>query len=190
MGDRSVIFARLCRRLRREQRGNLSIELAFAAPVIASLLLVGVEFTRYMLIHQKVERTAATIADLVAQSQGMSEAEMNSLFSATDYVMEPFDLGADGNVVVSSISAMSGGAARITWQRSHGAGTGGSAFGEEGDVADLPTGLIVREGESLIATEAYYQYEPLIFQDILEPTMIYRWSVFRPRFAPLDTIDP
>lgn len=178
------------RRLRRDERGNFAVELAFSMPVMIVLLLVGIEFTRFMLINQKVERTAATIADLVSQSEGMSEAEMANLFMATEYVMEPFDLTGAGTVIVSSISAKNGGPARINWQRFYGGGSNGSMFGSEGDIADLPDGFVVRDGEALIACETYYVYEPTIIQDVLKPETIQRWSVFRPRFSSLDTIEP
>lgn len=180
----------ILQRLRRNEGGSFAVELAFAMPVLVVLFLVGVEFTRYLLINQKVERTAATIADLVSQSEGISEFEMNGLFMATEYVMAPFDLGSEGIVIVSSISAKDGAAARINWQRFYGGGSTGSKFGNQGEVADLPDGLIVRDGETMIACEAYYTYEPTIVQEVLDPEIIYRWSVFRPRFATLDTILP
>jgi len=180
----------LIRRFGRNDRGNFLIELAFAMPVMMALLLTGVEFTRYLLINQKLERTSATIADLVSQSHGMSEAEMASLFSATDMIMEPFNLGTDGSLVVSSIGTNSSAPARINWQRAYGGGSGGSEFGNEGAVATLPSGLEVREGETLVAAEAFYDYEPVIFQEILEARTIYRWAVFRPRFSALNTIVP
>lgn len=183
-------MTRFLQKIRHDQRGNFAVELAFATPVLVVLFLVGIEFTRYMLIHQKVERTAATIADLVSQSEGMTEAEMANLFLATEYVMEPFELGTGGTVIVSSISSKNGAAARINWQRFYGGGSGGSMFGEQGDVADLPDGFVVRDGESLIACEAFYVYEPAIVQSVLEPDTIYRWSVFRPRFSTLDVIEP
>jgi hypothetical protein len=180
----------LIRRFGRNERGNFLIELAFAMPVMMALVLTGVEFTRYLLINQKLERTSATIADLVSQSHGMSEGEMANLFSATDMIMEPFNLSADGAVVVSSIGTNSSAPARINWQRAYGGGSGGSEFGSQGDVADLPTGLVVREGETMVAAEAFYDYEPIIFQDILEARTLYRWAVFRPRFSALNDIVP
>jgi len=190
MGDGSLGMRRFLERFRRQQSGNFTIELAFAMPVLILLFTVGIEFTRYLLINQKVERTSATIADLVSQSEGISEMEMAGLFMATDYVMQPFDLGDDGVVIVSSISAEGNRAPRINWQRSYGGGRDASKFGDEGDVADLPDGLVVRDGESMIACETFFVYEPAIAQDVLEPNTIYRWSVFRPRFASLDTIMP
>ena len=98
-----MIVARI-RRFLRDNRGNLAVELGMAMPVLVALLLTGVEITRFVLINQKVERTSATIADLVAQSYGMSEAEMSSLFKASRFVMDPYDIDQHGQIVVSSIS--------------------------------------------------------------------------------------
>ena len=76
---------------------RVSVELALTLPPLITLLGGGLEITNYVLIYQKVERTSATISDLVAQSARMTESEMKSLFSATEYVMKPFDLATDGN---------------------------------------------------------------------------------------------
>jgi len=173
------------RRVLRDRRGNLSVELGMAMPVLAGLLLSGVEITRYVLINQKVERTSATIADLVAQSYGMSEAEMASLFTASGYVMDPYDIDTEGQVVVSSISS-SGGVATINWQRAY----GGSAIGVEGGTASLPSGFEVCDGESVVATEVFYDYERMIFQTVLDGETLYKFAFFRPRFSSLETITP
>ena len=69
--------------------------------MLIALLGGGLEITNYVLIHQKVERTSATISDLVAQSVRMTKGQMTSLFSATEHVMKPFDLATEGNIVVS-----------------------------------------------------------------------------------------
>jgi hypothetical protein len=42
----------------------------------------------------------------------------------------------------------------------------------------------------MVAAEAFYDYEPIIFQDILESRTLYRWAVFRPRFSALNEITP
>jgi len=78
-----------------------SVELAIAAPVLMGLLLCGIEITRFVLINQKAERTSATIADLVSQSHGMSEGEINSLMDASNFVMAPYNIADDGQIVVS-----------------------------------------------------------------------------------------
>ena len=173
----------------RDRRGNFAVELAVAIPVLMGLLLAGIEITRYVLINQKVERTSATIADLVSQSYGMSEPEMSSLFQASQYVMDPYDIEHEGHVVVSSISVVGGGP-RINWQRAYGGGSGGSNFGVQGGSATLPSGFEIRADESVVVTEVFYDYEPMLVQEILSGDTLYKYAIFRPRFSALTTIVP
>ena len=113
--------------------------------MLIALLGGGLEITNYVLIHQKVERTSATISDLVAQSVRMTKGQMTSLFSATEHVMKPFDLATEGNIVVSSITGTNG-KAIISWQQSSGKGDNGSRFGMQG--ADATQALCRRiEGD-------------------------------------------
>jgi hypothetical protein len=180
---------RLCPRLGGDERGNFIIELALALPLLLVLLLTGIEFTRFVLVNQKVERTSASLADLVAQSAVMTENGIKNLFQAAKYVMDPFDVPRQGKLIVTSVAA-AGGPARIKWQRSYGDGTGSSEFGPEGAIATLPDGLIVRDGENVILCEAFFRYEPMVFQEIIKETTVHRFAVFRPRYGSLDVIYP
>lgn len=176
--------------VRSDRRASVTVELALTLPMLITLLGSGLEITNYVLIYQKVERTSATISDLVAQSARMTEDQMKSLFSATEHVMKPFDLATDGNVVVSSISASGGKPPVISWQRSSGGGKNGSRFGVQGGSPTLPGGLTVRDGENIIACEAYFHYKPMLFSGIVKETTLYRYAFFRPRFGKLDAIYP
>ncbi len=186
------MIARILELLKRDRRGTLAIEMAMATPVVIGLLLSGIEVTRYVMINQKIERASATMADLVSQAETLSEGGLANLYAATTYVMEPFDLAAEGRVVVSSIS---GDEARINWQRSFGAGSGASAFGVEGGTASLPAGFVVRENETVVVTEVFYGFQPMFFDTPLLRTQLvaaelYSYAVFRPRFSSLTTINP
>ena len=184
------MIGRVLRRLKRDRRGTLAVEMAVATPVVIGLLLSGVEVTRYVLLNQKIERATATMADLVSQSETLSEGGLVNLFSATAYVMDPFDLEADGQLVVSSISATNGNPARINWQRSFGGGSGGSAFGVEGGTANLPVGFVVRDNETVVVTEVFYDYVPAFMGTQMVARNLYNYAVFRPRFSSLATINP
>ena len=48
----------------------------------------------------------------------------------------------------------------------------------------------MRDGENIIACEAYYHYQPMLFSGIVEETTLYRYAFFRPRFGKLDAIYP
>lgn len=177
----------LCRRLVRDRRGNFTIELAMAMPLLLVLLLTGIEFTRYVLVNQKVERTSASLADLVAQSTVMTEDGMASLFEAAQYVMEPFDLASAGRLIVTSVAAKDG-PPRIRWQRTFGARSDSSSFGLQGAVANLPNGITVRDGENVILCEAFFLYEPMVAQGIIDEIVVRRFAAFRPRYGSLEKI--
>lgn len=184
----NVIGSRISRFLK-DRRGTLAVETAMAIPVLAALVLSGVEVTRYVLLNQKIERASATMADLVSQAETLSEADLVNLFNATGFVVEPFDLAADGRVIISSISRSGGSAARVNWQRGFGAGSGSSTFGVEGGDALLPAGFVVRDGESIVVGEAFFDFVPIFTGGIMGTTTVYNSAVLRPRFGTLTSLN-
>ena len=62
------MIGRALRRLKRDRRGTLAVEMAIATPVGIGRLLSGIEVTRYGLLNQKIERASATMADLASRS--------------------------------------------------------------------------------------------------------------------------
>lgn len=173
-----------------DRGGTLAVEMAMAMPVLFGLMLAGVEVTRYVLLNQKIERTSATMADLVAQSDVLSEAGLVNLTGAAQHVMTPYDVAGDGRIVVSSLTNPSGSEARIAWQRGFGAGAGASRFGTQSGPATLPDGFVVRAGENVIAVEVFYAYAPLLAAKIMAPHEVYNFALFRPRFGSLATLQP
>lgn len=176
-------------RLVRDHHGAVAVEMAMTIPVITALLLTGVEVTRYVLLNQKVERASATMADLVSQAESLNQAGLNTLFDAASFAVDPFDLPDHGRLIVSSISATSGNPPRVNWQRGFGAGSGSSTFGVEGGNAILPSGFQVRDGESIIVGEAFFDFTPIFAGDVLGDTTLHAYSVLRPRFGPLTSIN-
>lgn len=179
----------LFRCLASDRRGNFTIEFALIMPMLLVLLVSGIEFTRYVLVNQKVERTSASLADLVAQSTVMSESGMDNLFEAAQYTMKPFDLESAGQLIVTSVEADNG-PPRIRWQRSYGARSEASQFGRQGTVANLPKELVVRNGENVILCEAFFLYAPMIGQGLIAETTVRRFAAFRPRYGSLNVIYP
>ncbi|CCQ74287.1 TadE/TadG family type IV pilus assembly protein [Magnetospira sp. QH-2] len=184
----------LLKRFARDVRGVLALEVAFAVPVLLGLILSGVEITRYILLNQKIERATMTVADLVSQAEVLTGAEVDNLFVAGDFVMEPFDVNAEGQMIVSSVVG-SGSGAVVAWQRTYGGGTGGSQFGVAGGTATLPAGFFVAEGESFIAAEVFYDYAPMfmgghLVEGVVGNVQLYNSAVFRPRFTSIVAYSP
>jgi Flp pilus assembly protein TadG len=142
----------LIQRLLGDRRGTLMVELGMALPVLTLLTLGGLEVGRYVLLHQKMDRVAGTVGDLVAQAETLTIAGLDGLFDAASHVAKPFDLPADGVVVVSSVGSDAGGNPVVNWQRSGGGtlGTAVSRVGSAGGAATLPTGFSLGEGDTAI----------------------------------------
>lgn len=180
----------LLRRLRRDRRGAILVEFAMTFPILVTLILGGLETGRYVLLQQKLHGVAVSMADLVSQAETLTTAELDNLFAAVGHMTRPFNLGADGVVIVSSVSASDGNPPVINWQRAGGGtGTTGSALGAAGDDANLPPNLLVRDGETVIVAEVYYNFTPFLGGKFLSPSELFNQAFYRPRFGALTSLD-
>lgn len=180
---------RKVRSLGRDTQGNFAVELALAVPVMAALVLSGVEVTRFVMLNQKIERTSVSVADLISQAESLTVNDIDNVFQATAGVMSPFDLLANGTIIVSSVSAEGGSAPLVNWQRSYGEPGNASTVGASGASATLPPGFEVRDNESVIVAEVHFGYTPLIADSVIGNKNLYNFAVFRPRFGSLTSLN-
>jgi Flp pilus assembly protein TadG len=158
-------------------------------PVLAFLLLGCVEIGRFVILDQKLSRTAVTLADLVAQSQTLTLGDFDNFFDAAGDVTTPFDFAVRGRAIISSVSASNGLPPRIDWQQSGGGAlAASSAMGSAGSPAALPEDFIVRDGENAIVAEIFYDFDPLFTTDLFPDMIVYRRAFFRPRLTNLNVI--
>jgi Flp pilus assembly protein TadG len=183
-------FAAL-RRFWGEEFGAIAAEFALVISALIVILTGCFEAGRYILLNQKLDRASSSVADLIAQADGVSVAIMNDIYMAADEQTLPFDLGGDGRVIVSSIYRVDVNPAKVQWQCSGGGNYSAatSAIGSEGDDAVLPPNFDVGVGANVVAAEVLYDYEPFLFQGIFEPKVFRHTSYTRPRGALLTT-DP
>jgi len=180
-------IGRALRRLRRDERGLSALEVAFAVPVALSLTLNGIELTRYVILHQKTERASMTVADLVSQGKVLTTSDLNNIFLAGSYIVEPFDFDADGAMIVSSVVGTTNGPV-VEWQRVYGVPPNASHLGNQGGPATLPAGFTVPKSESAIMTEIYFDYVPMfpgnpILGGSIGNGTVYDYAIFRPRYT-------
>ncbi len=172
-----------------ERRGSIFVELALALSFLTTLTVGGVETARYVLLVQKIERVVSTSADLASSGLTISSGDLDQIFAASREIAVPFDLSANGTVIVSSVSVTGNNPPRIDWQRAGGGNLSvGSAIGQPGGVATLPNGFTIRDGEEVIVAEVYYAFEPFLAPDLIAPSQLYRVAFFRPRLAPLTAL--
>ena len=182
--------ARLWRRFRRDRRGSFLVELAFTLPVLLVITIGSFDTGRYVLLHQKMNRAASTMADLVSRPSSISSGQINLMFSAAQELLTPFDLNGSGHVIVSSVSKAAGDAAVVDWQHSGGGSlSASSAVGTEGGAPTLPTGFTVRDGENLIIAEVFFDFKPYFLDFVLESRVISHVAIRRPRRGDLSTLN-
>jgi Flp pilus assembly protein TadG len=170
--------------------GNVAVEFGLTVPVLLLLMLGSAEMARFVILHQKVDRVAVTTSDLVARAETIKESELADIFEAADVVAQPFDLSNLGIVIVSAITNEDGSGARIAWQRSGGGSASHtSQIGTQGGAASLSADFEVREGETAIIAEVFYDFEPFLSEMIVEPQTLYRRAHHRPRLGTLEEID-
>jgi hypothetical protein len=149
-------------KLLRDERGFAAAEFALWLPLMVLILFGCFEATRYILIHQKLDRAATQVADLVGQAEALTNGQLDDIYNAAVEQMSPYDLDGEGKIIISSILG-SGSTNQIMWQRTHGSGGGSSEVGTAGGVAVLPDNFYLTANENTIAAEILYNYEPVFF---------------------------
>lgn len=181
----------LIARLRRDKRGVAAVEFAIAVTSLVFLFFGLLETSRFLMLYLKAQHAAVAVADLVTRDKTINEAQVTDMFNVVAQVIHPFPVGPNSHVVVTAMGQPAGQSASIYWQRT-GAGslTTTSSFGAGGTtISSLPGGITMRDDQTLVAVEMFYQYDPWIF-DFFGSYVIKRMSYFRPRIGALTVVDP
>jgi hypothetical protein len=178
------------RRFTGERGGSVFSELALVMPILVAILMGGVEVGRYLMIHQKLSRLVDTTTDLVAQKKTLSTQDLDDVFKSAEYVLDPFELGPDGVIFITSVTAPTSETPKVDWQYSGaGSGVAASLVGDPGETPNLPDGFSLDDGENVIIGEIFFDYRPQIFELFTAPRQIYYRVIDRPRFGPLTQLN-
>jgi Flp pilus assembly pilin Flp len=171
--------------------GAVAVELACILFFLTILVLGTFELPRMLLLKQKMERSASTMADLIAQidpADGNVQAQIDDLMNAAGNLMSPYTLEEGGRVIITSVGNPSGTQEMIMWQQQNDLGIPAvSKIGIAGTEPDLPGTLVVRAGENIIIAEVVYHYAPLFGSMFYEERTLYSRAFTRPRFSNLTT---
>jgi len=184
-------------RLRRDNRGVAFIEFALAAPVLAFLILGGLELVNYGLALLKVNQIATTVADNAGRvTTGIDEANIYEVFAGASLIGKSMNFEQHGRIVLSSLqdNELSGSdhGQMINWQRCLGNLHVAPAYGIEGTgktdskLADgmgaAGNKITSDPGTAVMFVEVTYEYQPLLSTKIipLEGT-VHRESAFNVR---------
>jgi Flp pilus assembly pilin Flp len=177
-------------RLWRDQGGVVALEFALILPVLVALLTGAAELGRLLLLTQKLQNGAFVLADLVGRDETISVGTLDDIFLAVETMMEPFDFGANGVAIVTSVGGTEKSGPRVNWQRAGGGElNAASGVGIVDGPAALPAVLSLADKETLIVTEVHFDFEPL-FGLMFDPVTIRRVAYHKPRLGVLDTLQP
>ena len=173
----------------RDDRGVSAMEFALVLPMLLLFSVGTVEYSRLILLTQKLQNGSFILADLTARDKELTTGDLGNIFLAIDQMIRPFEFDAAGRAVVTSVGVDADGDPEVKWQ-CVGAGTlaAESQVGAgAGDAATLPDDLAIGSGEIVIAAEVFYAYEPLFG---LGPSArgIRRTAYFKPRLGDLSTM--
>ena len=176
------------RRFLRDQQAIAVVEFALVLPVLMILFYGVVEVTRFILITQKVEKLAHSVADMTAQEHVATTAALDQVLAAASDIMNPYAMTNNGKIVISSLYRTAGVAqASVNWRYEGGGTLAGvtSHLGAVGATPTMPTGFTFDERENVIAAEVFYRFSPLISNQFFGTVTVYRAAFYKPRFGEL-----
>lgn len=138
-----------------DRRGVSAVEFAMLLPLMLTLYLGSVEVSQGISIDRKVNLTAHTVADLVAQVSSIDTAGVNAVLGAATAIMAPYP-DKDVKVTVSVVDIDKNGSAKIKWSS-----TKNGTARAVGSSVTVPAALNT-PSTSLVWGEAAYKYQPSI----------------------------
>lgn len=171
-------------RLTADRRGIIAIEFALILPLLILLCFGTVEVGRFVLLQMKLDQAVASIADLATRERGLNNDTVDDILTAAAYIVQPFDLDANGRLTLSAVGLAADDQPRILWQRrDQGTLPLPSETGTVGALANLPAEIVLTDGQTVIVAEVSFSFRGMF--DLLGERVINKRAYFRPRLGDL-----
>ncbi len=182
------ILYKFLKKLFTAEQGLAAVEFALALPLLIVITFGSIEVVRYVIIVQKIEKVSLTLSDLVAQSETITTADLNQIIVAAKEVMSPYNFDTDGYAIISSVTKTGIYPPVVNWQYKSSGTTRTSAIGSSGSNATIPSGFTMIDGDTVIITEVFFNYTPMLSGIIYNSSQIYNYSIYKPRLGNLKTL--
>lgn len=150
------MFAKTRRRIRtltQDTRGVSAIEFALVLPVMIVMYIGAVEISHALTVDRRVTAVSSAVADLAAQTDKVTSAEVQDIFTAASSIMTPYSANPI-SIVLTSVVADEDNDTTVDWSCAH----NGSPHADGAGFA-LPEGL-TQPFSSVIVAEVSYNYTP------------------------------
>lgn len=167
---------------RSRQSGLATTEFALLMAFFLMPLLWGLlEASEAMTVNRRVTAAVNGLADLTAQSEALSEADLDALIDNMSTIVNP-DAGAHPlSINVISVVPDGGGNPIVGWSRNDAQAepyTAGSNY------ANLSEQTLLVPGASLVVVEMRYEYELSFFSNFFsDPVVFQRQAIRYPRLT-------
>jgi Flp pilus assembly protein TadG len=162
----------------RDRRGVSAVEFALLAPVLIVFYFGMAELTEAMMAQRRLSHLAASIGDVVARDQKLTDARVADLFSVGKVLMAPFPTSTLRMCLVS-IASDANGKDVVVWSEKSNAPLNCPAVGA---VVDIPVGVLPA-GQSVIMSKASYEYDS-VFKFSSPDTLTFRRTFYlKPRLS-------
>ena len=162
------VFRRL-RRLLRDRCATVSVEFAFALPILCGMTFALYEITQGVITYMKVVDVANTVSDLIGQvsqaESGVADLDLDNYLIAAQMVILP-STGTNLGIAVASVYYDNAGAnPKLCWHAERG---GAAAIA---NATTFVSGLGTANGSTLVV-QASYTYQSLLNYFITSPIVI------------------
>lgn len=108
----------LLKRWVHDARGIVAIEFALIVPVMLLMYAGLVELCEVLSVNRKINQVATSTADLVAQNESITPANMTDIFAADAAVIAPYD-ATIVKILACAVYTDTAGAQRVRWCKAY-----------------------------------------------------------------------
>jgi Flp pilus assembly protein TadG len=144
---------------RHEKRGAAAIEFAMLAPIMVGLFIGSVEFSQALTIDRRVTQVASSVADLVAQTDKLNNADLDDMYELVKRLMAPY-AWAPLKLSVTSVKKVDSNQPVVVWNYVR---AGGQSYTPGQNYTGIPNGLLDNGNNgtiSIIVVKTSYLFKP------------------------------
>jgi Flp pilus assembly protein TadG len=165
-------------RFNKSNGGASAVEFAIIFPVMLVMLLGSVGVGQAISLNRKITLLARSLADIVAQSETVTNNDLANIFAASRTIITPFNT-APLKMMVASLWTDAGGTTRVDWSYAQ-----NDTKLAKNSVHTVDSGIQVNSS-SLILARVSYPYEITIGKAIIGDRITMQNQIYmRPRLTP------